>query len=375
MKTQQTTNKRAGRAGAAGLAGLAGLALMAGGGAAQAAEGFEPRYNMAGSLGGEIFAPPDQTGWALVTALTRVQVRRVSGDDGRDLAVPLPGATLAVPGLPDALQPSYGPGRATVRGEGAMNRWDVAVGYLSEEQYGGGRLVAAFDLPFIRKDQRIALEGATPALSWPGPVPAAVQAGVAGQFGSQYQAGLAGQGAASSGTLHGAGDAELMGGWQFVGERWRVLAVTTLVLPTGKYGTDPKPDTGTGNFRTVRPSLQLAYLPTPRLALGAKLSVGLNGRNRDNQLRSGDWAGVELAAGYMTPVGVIGLHALRVQQYRHDENNPFGPSRFRSTNAGAFFTTKVPGLDAVLTLQYIDTTASRHAKHGSFTQVRLIKLL
>jgi hypothetical protein len=27
-------------------------------GTAQAAEGFEPRYNLAGSIGGEIFAPP-----------------------------------------------------------------------------------------------------------------------------------------------------------------------------------------------------------------------------------------------------------------------------------------------------------------------------
>ena len=166
-----------------------------------------------------------------------------------------------------------------------------------------------------------------------------------------------------------------MGGWQYVGERWRVLAGTSLVLPTGKYGADPKPDAGTGNFRTLRPALQLAYLPTPRVALGAKLSVGLNTRNRDNQLRSGNWFGVELAVGYMTPVGVVGLHALRVQQYQDDENNLFGPSRFRATSAGAFLTTKVPGLDAVLTLQYIDTTSSRHAKHGSFTQLRLIKLL
>jgi hypothetical protein len=353
----------------------ASLALLAASAAAHAAEGFEPRYNLAGSLGGEMFAPPDQTGWAFVTAATRVPVRRVSGDDGKDLALQVPGATLAVPGLPGPLQPSYGAGHATVEGHGAMTRWDVAIGYLSAEQYGGGRLVAAFDLPFIRKDQQISVNGATPALSWPGPVTPAVRTGVTGQFNSQYQAGLADQGAASSGVLHGVGDAELMAGWQVVGERWRVLAGTSLVLPTGKYQADPKPDAGTGNFRTLRPALQLAYLPTPRVALGAKLSVGLNTRNRDNQLRSGNWFGMELAAGYMTPLGVIGLHALRVQQYQDDDNNPFGPSRFRSTNAGAFFTTKVPALDAVLTLQYIDTTSSRHAKHGSFTQLRVIKLL
>jgi hypothetical protein len=161
----------------------------------------------------------------------------------------------------------------------------------------------------------------------------------------------------------------------FVGEKWRVLAGTSLVLPTGKYGADPKPDTGTGNFRTLRPALQLTYLPASRVALGAKLSLGINSRNRDNQLRSGNWFGVELAAGYKTPVGVVCVHALRVQQYQDDQGNPFGPSRFRSTNAGAFFTAVVPGLDAVLTLQYIDTVSSRHAKHGSFTQLRLIKLL
>jgi hypothetical protein len=354
----------------------AGLALLANcASTACAAEGFEPRYNLAGSLGGEIFAPPDQTGWAFGAAVTRVPVRRVSGGDGKDLVLPLAGGALAVPGMPAAQQPTYAPGQATVYGDGAMTRWDAAVAYLSTGQYGGGRLVAALDLPFIRKEQNIRVSGATPDLAWAGPVPPALQAAVAGQFAQQYQAGLGGQGAASSGVVHGVGDAELMAGWQFVGERWRVLAGSSLILPTGKYAADAKPDAGTGNFRTLRPAMQLAYLPAPHIALGAKLSLGLNTRNRDNQLRSGNWAGVELAAGYMTAVGVIGVHALRVQQYQDDDGNPFGPSRFRSTNAGAFFTTRVPGLDATLTLQYIDTTSSRYAKHGSFTQLRLIKLL
>jgi len=343
-------------------------------GYAHAAEGFEPRYNLAGSLGGEIFAPPDQTGWALGMAVTRVPVRRVTGGDGKDMVLPVPGATLAVPGLPAALHPSYAAGSSTVFGEGSMTRSDLAIGYLSKEQYGGGRLAFLLDLPFIRKEQHIGIAGATPGLSWPAPMPAAMQAGVAGQFRSQYQDALAAQGAATTGTVHGLGDAELMAGWQYVGEQLRVLAGAALVLPTGKYSADPYPDAGTGNFRTLRPALQVAYLPTPRLALGAKLSLGLNTRNRDNQLRSGNWAGLELAAGYMTPIGVIGLHALRVQQYQDDDNNPYGPARFRSTNAGAFFTTRLPVLDAVMTLQYIDTTASRYAKHGSFTQLRLIKL-
>lgn len=353
-----------------------GVALIAAPGcAAMAAEGFEPRYNLAGSLGGEIFAPPEQTGWAFVTAYTHVPVRRVSGDDGRDLTLPVPGGRLAVPGLPDAMQPAYAPGRATVLGYGSMSRWDLALGYMTREQYGGGRLLFVVDVPLIRKDQHIRIAGAVPALSWPGPVPPTLQGAVATQFAAQYQAQQAAQGDASSGRVEGAGDAEFMGAWQFVGEKWRVLGGAALVLPTGKYGPDPKPDAGTGNYRTFRPSLQLAYLPTPKIALGAKMSVGINSRNRDNQLRSGNWFGLELAAGYMTPVGVIGLHALRVQQYQDDDGNLFGPSRFRSTNAGVFLTTRVPGIDAIATLQYIDTTSSRHAKHGSFTQLRIIRML
>lgn len=51
-------------------------------------------------------------------------------------------------------------------------------------------------------------------------------------------------------------------------EKWRVLAGMSLILPTGKYDADHKPDVGTGNFRTLRAALQLAYLPTPKVALG-----------------------------------------------------------------------------------------------------------
>jgi hypothetical protein len=71
---------------------------------------------------------------------------------------------------------------------------------------------------------------------------------------------------------------------------------------------------------------------------------------------------------------VVGLHSVFVQQYQDDSNNPWGASRFRSLNAGAFFTTKVPVVDAVLTAQYMTTTDSRNAKSGSFTQLRMLKL-
>ncbi|WP_020656495.1 transporter [Massilia niastensis] len=344
-------------------------------GVASAAEGFEPRYNLAGSLGGEMFAPPNETGWLAAMVGTHIDVSRVTGNDGKAMTRPIPGGVVGLPAsLPAGFSPSYGAGTAAIEATGTMTRWDLVFGYLMPGEIGGGRMVFAVDLPFARKNQSMMPHAGTARLDWPAGAPGALRPAVEAQFGAQYQAALQAQGAGASGEISGIGDVEVLAGWQYLGEKLRVLASTALVLPTGKYATDAKPDIGSGNFTTLRPALQLAYLPTPKLALAAKLSVGLNTRNRDNQLRSGNWAGVETAIGYMTPIGVLGLHAIRLQQYQDDDNNPLGPSRIRSTNAGAFFTTKIPGLDAALTIQHIATLSSRNAKDANFTQVRLIKV-
>jgi hypothetical protein len=344
-------------------------------GIASAAEGFEPRYNLAGSLGGEMFAPPDKAGWLTGWATTSIKVGRVTGNDGKSLTQPIPGGVVQLPApLPAALNPSFGAGVAAVDGTGTMTRHDFVVAYLSAEEFGGGRLAFGIDIPFARKSQSIAVTARTPSLGWPPNTPGGVQAAVQAQFDAQYQGALHEQSANATGNVNGFGDAELLAGWQYVRDKLRVLAGASLVLPTGKYSADPKPDIGVGNFFTLRPAFQLAYLPTPELAFAAKYSLGLNTRNRDNQLRSGNWMGLETAAGYKTPVGVIGLHAIRFQQYQDDDNNPFGASRARSTSGGAFFTTLVPGINAALTIQYIKTYSSRNVKDATFTQARLIKV-
>ncbi|MYM95501.1 transporter [Duganella vulcania] len=352
---------------------VAALTLMAGG-TAGAAEGFEPRYNLAGSLGGELFAPPDQPGWAGALAVTRIHVEKVTGDDGRKLTEPIPGGVVPLPGAPAALYPSYAGNHATIDGTGTFTRSDLVLGYLTTDRYAGGRLAFVFDLPYARKQQSIVGSASTPALQWNPAVPAATQAAVQGQFSAQYQGAVAADGATATGELSGMGDVELQAGWLYVGDKVRVLAGGSVILPTGKYDSGPAPDIGSGHYTTLRPTLQLGYLPVPEVALAAKLSLGLNSRNHANQLRSGNWAGLELAAGYKTALGVVGLHAIHLSQYQDDDNNPLGASRFRSTNAGAFFTTRIAPIDAVVTVQYIATTASRNAKAGSFTQVRLIKL-
>lgn len=337
---------------------------------AGAAEGFEPRYNLAGSLGGEIFAPPDQTGWAFGVAATHIHVDRVTSGDGGKLTMAIPGGAVPLPGGPG---PTYRACVAVVPAYGTLDRYDAALAYFTRDRYAGGRFLFVADLPFGRKKQTIAPHADTPALEWDAQAPAALRGAVDGAFAGQFQGALADQGRAMTGDITGIGDVELTAAWQRIGPAWRVLAFTSVVLPTGKYGADPGPDIGTGNFKTLRPGFQIAWLPTPRLAFAAKVSLGLNTRNRDNQLRSGNWAGLETAAGYMTPVGVVGVHAVRVQQYQDDDNNPLGPSRFRSTNAGVFFTTMIPGLGAALTLQSISTRSSRYAKAGSIAQARVIK--
>lgn len=344
-------------------------------GMASAAEGFEPRYNLAGSLGGEMFAPPDQTGWLAAIAGTHIDVSRVTGNDGKPLSQPIPGGVVPLPApLPSDLNPSYAPAAATVHGTGTMTRWDLVLGYLSPAELGGGHLVFGVDVPFARKHQSIVPSADTPSLSWSAGAPGAIQTAVQAQFGEQYRAALQAQGANVSGQVTGIGDVEVLAGWHYMTDKLRVLGTAALVLPTGKYNDNPKADIGAGNFYTLRPALQVAYLPTPKLAIAAKYSIGLNTRNRDNQLRSGNWMGLETAVGYKTAVGVVGLHAVRLQQYQDDDNNPLGASRIRSTNAGVFFTTKIPGIEAALTIQYMATISSRNAKDASFTQVRLVKV-
>ena len=204
--------------------------------------------------------------------------------------------------------------------------------------------------------------------------PDGIQSPVEAQFGKQYQAALRDRARARAAKSAAIGDVEVLAGWQYVTEKVRVLGAVALALPTGKYKDDAKPDIGAGNFYTLRPALQLAYLPTPDLAFAAKISsVSIPATGTTNFAAATGWAW-KLRPDTRPPIGVVGLHAIRLQQYQDDDNNPFGASRIRSTNAGAFFTTLVPGIDAALTIQYIKTFSSRNIKDATFAQVRLIKV-
>ena len=264
-------------------------AALAHAGLAQAAEGFEPRYNVAGSLGGELFVPPEQSGWIGGIAATEIKINKITGNDGMPFTTTIPGGSVPLPApTPAALYPSYGASTAHVDGTGTMTQANLLLGYLTPERFGGGRLAFLFNLPYARKKQNIQTSAATPALNWNPAVPAPVQAAVTTQFNTQYQSAISAQAASETGEVTGIGDAELQAGWLYAEKNVAVLADVSVVLPTGRYDAGAGPDIGTGNFYTLRPAIQASYRPTPNIGLAGKVTLGLNTRNRDNDLRSGN---------------------------------------------------------------------------------------
>jgi hypothetical protein len=350
---------------------------------AQAAEGFQVRYNLAGSLGGEMFAPPDQSGLAVGLAATRVTIDKVTGGDGGELRTTLPGGTVRLPSAttvaPGVTLPAgtpvatYGANDVTVKGTGTFQLYNLAAGYVSTERFGGGRLGFVLNVPYGVKDQRFKGQTSVPTLRPIAPVPA-VPTNLANGFSANYLDQVNASADAETGKVDGIGDTEIQVGWLLNADQWRVLAGASVVLPTGRYDSAAGPDIGYGNFYTLRPAVQVAWLPRSDISIAGKVTMGFNTRNQDNDLRSGNWVGLEAAAAYMTPVGPIGVHAIHVQQVQDDSGNPYGDARFRSNNVGMFFTTKVPSADVVVTFQTMRTFDSRYAKHGSFQQIRMIKV-
>ena len=58
-----------------------------------AADGFKVRYPFQGSLGGEIAAPLNQPGWFSSLAVVRVDVDKLSGEDGNHRQLSNSGST------------------------------------------------------------------------------------------------------------------------------------------------------------------------------------------------------------------------------------------------------------------------------------------
>ena len=349
---------------------LAMLGLM--GSTAFAADGFKLRYPFQGSLGGEIAAPLNQPGWFSSLALVRVDVDKLSGEDGNHRQLSNSGSA-PIPGVVGG-QLNFN-AKSTVRLSQQQTNAAFILGYAFEDLVGGGRIVASAQLPYTVQLNR---DFKTDTAIFSAAAPAGFQ--------QQVNAGLTALSKNNTAKVSGQGDAELSGGWTYVKDNIKVAAGLALALPTGDYDaavgqTVAGANIGFGNYYTLRPGVALAFSPSSDWTVGARASYGLNTRNKDNDIKTGNYVGIDVAAVYKTPIGVIGPHFMYVDQVTDDtygdkssaQSKLLGANRFNIQGAGLVFTTLIPVIDAGLTLSYMTTMESKNALAGSFTMIRVTK--
>ena len=360
------------------------LAMLAGN--ALAADGWKVRFPLSGTLGGEIAAPIGAGGLYGQVSVTQLELDKLAGPDGNNFQLPSSG-TIPVPLA--SVNPALGTRSASYSGvadvgfKQSQTQVNAVIGYLSNEEYNGGRLTAAVNIPIVSINRTTTLTGATPTLSaitpsltgsgLSGAQAAGIQASTQASFSPKYQAGLGTQGATLSGTQSGIGDIEVTGGWVYQDPVVKVVAATTLALPTAQWDPVTGLNLGYGKFYTLRPSVAVAYNATDAWTLGARTSLAFNTRNTDNNVKSGNFYGIDLAAAYRTSVGVVGPHLVFVNQYEDDDGGKFGSNRFSTSGAGVFFATKIPSVDLGLNLSYMQSFDAKNALSGSFVQIRLTK--
>jgi hypothetical protein len=347
-------------------------------GASTAADGFRVRYPLSGSLGGDLLASAERPGFFGSAVLTRIAVDKVTDDAGEARQQVKQGSitTLPIAGL--ARTTTYS-GSVAVDVAQLQTAGNLFFGYLSEPLEGGSHWSLLVNLPYTTRLVRQArFSGETPALSTLSPAltspplppgaPAAAQAKVQAAFDTTYQASLLAQSENTSGRAQGLGDAEISAAWlkRQGGLKW--TAGLTLTLPTGKYDSQDPLSIGFGRFHTLRPGVAAAWEASSAWTLGGRASLGFNSRNRDNQIKSGNFASLDLAAACRTSVGAFGPHLLWVHQYTDDQGGPLGANRFSTTSAGGFYATSLQGVG--LNLAYMQVVNSRNALSGSFLQMR-----
>lgn len=352
---------------------LRGLVLVAlvPAGAAHAAEGFQVRYNLAGTLGLELFSPTDLQGWVAGVVRSDARLDKITGPGGGPLSLRLPGGTLPAPG---ALNPTYPATSVSVATTGRLAQYNLQLARIWPAGAADERWVVGLNLPYAAsKWQRTGLSGPTPALAFDPSVGPAARAAATAAFNSLYQGQLAALATQESTEVQGVGDLELQAAWMHRTASLRLLAGGSLVVPTGAYDPAPGTDVSLGNFHTLRPVVQAVWLPTPDVSLGGRLTYGVSTRNHDSGVRSGNWLALETAAGGLTRWGSLGLQGLLVHQVQDDSGGPWGGNRLHAAHLGLFYATRIPAVDTALSLNYMATTDSRNARHGRYLQLRLVK--
>jgi hypothetical protein len=339
---------------------------------------------LSGTLGGEIVAQVENPGFFASASLTQIEVDKITDDTGNSFQQIKTGAFATPAPIAGAVRTATYSGTIGIDLKQSQTNANLIVGYQTEKHVAGGHLVLALNLPYTtRLSRQSSYSGTTPTLTTlspaltspplPAGTGAAAQASAQTGFNAAYQAQLAALSAAGTAAIEGAGDAELTAAWVYRQDDLKVVTGLTLAMPTGKYDSTSQMNIGYGNFYTLRPGAAVAYNPSANWTLGLRGSLAFNTRNKDNQIKSGDYGALDIAAAYRSPIGVFGPHVVVVRQYADDEGGALGANRFSSTGAGFFYTTLIPKLEAAVNLSYLKTLSSRNALSGSFYQLRVSK--
>jgi hypothetical protein len=327
----------------------------------QAAEGFHVRYSLYGGTGAGIFSQPVKPGWTGGVSYSYSDVTALTGADGGTMVTSTPAGSVSGGAA------TYPANPVQVHATGFSEQMSVAVAFVPEATVAGGRIVLGLTTGFGRKSQQIRAVGTTPSLT------PNLGAGAAATFNAQYQGYIAGLAAADTKSEEGVSDSDINVNWIQSSQTMRLSAGLSLIVPTGKYSTASGPHIGYGRYYTLRPNAQVVWFSSPDWGHSAKLTLGLNTVNKDSNVRSGNWGALEMASSRMTSLGPVGVQLVRIQQFRDDIGGTWGVNRYRMTNGGVFWATKIPVLDAGLSMNFMQTLDSRNAKEGRFYQLRLSK--
>lgn len=372
---------------------------------ALAAEGFKLRFPISGTLGGEIVAPMPTEGTFGSVVVTDINVTGITGNDGgpiqQTVAVPVvltdPVATVlatrAAAGTVYAGNAAFISGVGTILKNGTASvsgtsgieitkyhqtLINITLGHILSRDVNGGKLVAAVNIPYaVTFDTSIKASGSLTAGTSTG-VQQAANTVAAAAATDKYKAGLTALGDNASISTSGLGDIEASLVWEKSMDELKVVAGATLAMPTGDYkytAGSLKPNIGYGNFYTLRTGLGMAYTASESLTVGARGSLGFNSQNMDSYGRSGDYYGIDLAAAFRTPVGVVGPHLTMLRQYTDDTGGALGANRVSITGVGFFYTVPIAALGkAGLNISYMKTTETKNSLMGDFVQARLSKV-
>lgn len=358
-----------------------------------AGEGYKLRQSPVGAFGGEMAAPADNPGFFGTAVLSYAHIFRVADANGDDIAVasrkvPLPTGTPTKGAVPDgayALDVAAG----TIDFNQNQTQLNLLGGYLTNDQYAGGRIAFAVNVPLIKQSrsfvaaQPLGTVSPTPNAALPAALRGAIAA-VATAVNNQVQAGVAATSASQNTDVSGVGDTELSLVWVRHQDRLKVAAGVSLFVPTGVYDKARGPNPGFGNFYTLRPGVAVSYSLNPNhqaeawdsgVTVAGRMSFGINGTNKDTGYRSGNFVYVEGGVVKVTGQWAFGANLLAVQQVTDDggAGATLGASRYRNYGVGPFLSYKIPGQDAGFNLHVSRNFGSRNALVAETVQLRFIK--